>query len=486
MNKMNKINKLIKKSTNEKSTNEKLTIKKFMTFRYTDLTAVCEYLEEMSEQGWELVSVRTLFEFRRSEPKRVRYAAELLETASAVSNAISDKSQDYIDMCEQAGWEFVCNAGKMYIFRTENEEAPDIVTDSADKLADIRRATLKTFFMNWFVLPVLFVFNLVMQLISNRSVARIATQYIAIASILFYLIFFVIVFTQIVGFVLWYVRAKHAVNTGKSIPYVGLDKLRKRKFEAIIPLSIIVLVLGAFTVAGAIHGDYFMAFYSLVITIIVALIVAVSYIINKLDISAAAVIALSVGLGFAVVIVVIVSIIAILFSRDSNYETVVKAESVYSQSGELILNERSMPLVINDFESEGERQDADKGNEVINSVYGNSTIFASEYSYNSHYSDMRENDGWLSYDVYHSKSDNLLNEYLRMVMKQYNDEQLTVADPENWRAQAAWKIEYVDQYVVRYDDCVVICNHIDSLFDESEADDNVEEIATVFAEVFNP
>lgn len=247
-----------------------------------------------------------------------------------------------------------------------------------------------------------------------------------------------------------------------------------------------MLVLGAFTVAGAIHGDYFMAFYSLVITIIVALIVAVSYMINKLDISAAAVIALSVGLGFAVVIVVIVSIIAILFSRDSNYETVVKAESVYSQSGELILNERSMPLVVNDFESEGERQDADKRNEVINSVYGNSTIFASEYSYNSHYSDMRENDGWLSYDVYHSKSDNLLNEYLRMVMKQYNDEQLTVADPEIWRAQAAWKIEYVDQYVVRYDDCVVICNHIDSLFDKSGADDNVEEIATVFAEVFNP
>lgn len=178
--------------------NERENFKKLMTFRYTDLKAVCEYLEEMAAKGWELKSMRTFMEFRKAEPRKVRYSAELLETASVYGNFVSDDSREYIDMCEQAGWEFVCNTGKMYIFRMEDENAIEIVSDNEEKLKDIKRGTLKTYFLSWFVLPVIILLDIALNVFSIGS--PVEASYLRIFGMMLCLLVVIISIIQIISF----------------------------------------------------------------------------------------------------------------------------------------------------------------------------------------------------------------------------------------------------------------------------------------------
>lgn len=433
---------------------EKNTLKKFISFRYTDLTAVCEYLEEMEAQGWQLVSMGMLSEFRKCEPRKVRYAAELLESASAISNSISDKSQDYIDMCEQAGWEFICNIGKMFIFRTESETAPEIVTDSAEKLADIKKALLKTNFITWLILPVIMIFNFVMQVRANGSIAVLASQYIALATMLLYLLFFLTVILQIAGFIRWYVKAKSAVASGLQIPYVGLKQLRRRKLETYIPLAIIGIILLAASISGIIQGDIIMGAMALIITIFLIAIIALSHLIQKLRVPAIGVIIISVVISIAMMSLITYGLVFTILGVDREQDKI-KTDPIFNKAGTLMLNEDSMPISLNDLDIVDDRQE-----EVNNYVYGSKTILAAKYSYNSELAVMSDNPQGIYYDVYYSNYEFLKKMYIDSLIR----EAQIVDDlkQEQFGANEAHKLSNADglsDLMIVYDDYIVVYHY---------------------------
>lgn len=429
---------------------EKNTLKKFISFRYTDLTAVCEYLEEMEAQGWQLVSMGMLSEFRKCEPRKVRYAAELLESASAISNSISDKSQDYIDMCEQAGWKFICNIGKMFIFRTESETAPEIVTDSAEKLAGIKKAMLKTNLLTWFVLPLIILFNLSMQLQSIGSIAVLATQYIALATMLIYAMFYLTVILQITGFTKWYIKAKRAVTDGQKIPYVGLKQLRRRKLETYIPLAVLGSILLLASVMACTQGNLFVISYSVAIIFIAIITLGISQFMSKRKASAAMVIISSVLFSFAIINIVVIGTVQYVTTNNKYNIDKPHQGPVYSKSGELIIDDNSIPVSLNELGAK-----LPEGGKVENEAWGNRTHFASRIKYYSHYSLMSSEPVILEYEVYFSKYDALKRIYKKNLLKNFNSE--NQSDPNMWGALEAYKsvFENYIKYTVIYDDYIL-------------------------------
>lgn len=221
---------------------EKNTLKKFMMFRYTDLKTMCEYLEDMSEKGWALKSMSSfMVEFERIELRKVRYAVELLDTVSAYSDEISENEQEYIDMCEQAGWEFVCNKRQMYIFRTEDENAPEIVSDSEDKLHNIKTGMLKSYFLWWCIFLAWFLFVLLSTVTTYWAIGSYIELSYRIMTVFILIILVLIIYVQILVFWRWSIKAKKALDNDNTIPYVNLRKIKLRKWSVVFSIFLLAV-----------------------------------------------------------------------------------------------------------------------------------------------------------------------------------------------------------------------------------------------------
>lgn len=86
------------------------------------------WLEQMAREGWHLVRGGILFKFRRGAPAIVRYQLDYRTETGA-------KLQEYLDLCRDAGWEYVYKFANWHYFRTADSSAPDLHTDPAS-LAD--------------------------------------------------------------------------------------------------------------------------------------------------------------------------------------------------------------------------------------------------------------------------------------------------------------------------------------------------------------
>jgi Protein of unknown function (DUF2812). len=89
------------------------------------------WLEEMARDGWRLVSGPVMYKFERSAPAEVRYRLDYPP---------QDKNlQDYVRLCNDAGWERVLQFSGWQYFRTSRADAPEIYTDKASRIAKYQR-----------------------------------------------------------------------------------------------------------------------------------------------------------------------------------------------------------------------------------------------------------------------------------------------------------------------------------------------------------
>ncbi len=236
---------------------KKTTLKKFIMFRYTDLKSICDYLEDMALKGWALKYMTNFTaEFERIEPHRVRYAVELLDTDSAYNSEITEKEQEYIDVCEQAGWEFVCNRKQMYIFRTESEDAPAIVSDDEDKLHNIRKGELKTYFLGWCIFLVWFFLVMLSKITGYVTIDNYFDLYYPVIRVDILIAIILIILFQIIAFIGWNIKASKAVSNDKPIPYVSLKRIKLRKWGVIIPAILLVLYFTVMIIQAENDKDY--------------------------------------------------------------------------------------------------------------------------------------------------------------------------------------------------------------------------------------
>ncbi len=90
-----------------------------------DLEKVESWLQDMAVQGWHQRQGRMVGRFEAGEPKNVRY--RLQPKAKWYDSRTPDS--DMVKLFQHMGWEFVTAHGDFYIFRTEDQEAPELNTE---------------------------------------------------------------------------------------------------------------------------------------------------------------------------------------------------------------------------------------------------------------------------------------------------------------------------------------------------------------------
>lgn len=90
------------------------------------------WLEQMARSGWHLVNAAILYTFEKGMPAEVRYRVDYPpQQKSSV--------EEYVKLCRDAGWDRVCEFCGWQYFRTASQEAPEIYTDTASRIAKYRR-----------------------------------------------------------------------------------------------------------------------------------------------------------------------------------------------------------------------------------------------------------------------------------------------------------------------------------------------------------
>ncbi|ERI94569.1 hypothetical protein HMPREF1982_00876 [Clostridiales bacterium oral taxon 876 str. F0540] len=205
-----------------------------------------EYLSRMAQRGWLLKNVKgTFLIFKRSEPKMLKYSVDVLNKISIFDHKDSDEALEYREYCEAAGWNYVCQKGKIQIFCTEEQnEAVSIHTDEHEKLKTVFKASFYDVgFQN--LLAILFVFNLYILMILGRS-SFYLTSNIGILSLAVMLIFIVVNIIETTSFIIWFLKNKIRVKDNNLMAFNDYKRVKakniiKTSFSFIILILLIVV-----------------------------------------------------------------------------------------------------------------------------------------------------------------------------------------------------------------------------------------------------
>lgn len=463
--------------------------REFIMIRYSDLTAICEHFEKREAEGWRLVSLRLLAEYRRCEPQKVRYSAELLETARIIGNEIPEKSRDYIDMCEQAGWSFVSNNGPLHIFRTETEDAPEIVSDPVEKLRSVKKATIRIGFILCILIAYLCVQAIFMTLLAE-SPAIMATRYpnaMFVTGSIFAIGYSLI---YVLEFLFWYSGAKRAVAEGLPIPFNDLRAMKRATTRERIFVLTVVAFPVFLSIPDAIRGEPAFLRTMILTTALIAGIFIANYFINKRNLSPSKILIRAMIVSVSLVLLFgIIQLVIILKDSSPNEDPSVGITT--DAWGKFVPSRYCIPVTISnidpDFAPDRDPYAFSNLPFIFNRVRGESTILAGLYEYRSAVDDVTYEGtfGYLTYRIYYSSHEGLIRSYARTLDK-YGDK--NGIDPKGldatlWAAKEAY-FGCVESWgregcVVIYDRYVLVIDSINSASDKGD----IEKIAEVFADL---
>lgn len=382
----------------------KETRKNFAFVRYSDLSALCERLEKMEAEGWRLESLHILAEYRRCEPLKVRYSAELLDTANIIGNEIPQKSRDYIDLCEQAGWSLVSHYGPLHIFRTEDIDAPAIVSDPVEKLHAIKRASLRMYLTMW----IMGIVYLLWQLLVNASIESpsiSATVNYFFLNLLMAIIIIVLSGMYTFDFLIWYRKAKHAVSEGLPIPYNDTKAADRATMRDRIIVCVILATPIMLALPDALRGDYSALSTSFLGLPFAVALFAMIHFFYKRDRSPAKTIISAVVLSFSLfLIITVLTVASIVLFTDIGRDKAPSVKITTDYRGNFLPNSDSIPVTLSDINP--------AVGECTNQTDGRSSIIAGLYQYTSEAADPDMDQGYLKYEIYHSHFDWLLQSYV--------------------------------------------------------------------------
>jgi hypothetical protein len=217
----------------------KITLFSYLPY---ECVAVEEYLEEMAKRGWLLQSVKGyLFKFKRIEPKKIKYSVDVLYEASIFDCKDSNAALEYREYCKAAGWNYVCQTGKIQIFYTDDDRKNiSIHTDEEEKYKSVLKASLNN--VGWqFILTLILILDLYMFLF-NGSIDYVLASDLMISSMLIMLALIFINSIEIISFFIWVIKAKGHLKENKFMPYNNYKQLRIKNIFKNTYILIILLV----------------------------------------------------------------------------------------------------------------------------------------------------------------------------------------------------------------------------------------------------
>lgn len=213
-------------------------IETFIHFPY-ECTALEEYLEDMAQKGWMLKSIyENIFRFKRMEPKKLKYSVDIFNRKNTGS------ALEYREYCKVAGWDFVCESGKIQVFCSEEDtESISIQTDEHEKYKSVFKYSLCK--LSWQVLLILcFIFNLYLQWGASAPGLPLAYN-LSIFSSIAMIIFICISSMTIINFIIWNIKAKKSLRENNKLIYSNYkDVMRKSTLQKGYSLIMLVGLFG--------------------------------------------------------------------------------------------------------------------------------------------------------------------------------------------------------------------------------------------------
>lgn len=113
----------------------------YKNFDYTQYNEFATFLSEMAAQGWHFKEWSLGLVFEKGEPLKVEYAVEIFIHGKEEDLRPEPQTEEFVEYCEAAGWEFVDAKRKFCIFKKIREDAMGIVTPE-ERIENIKNAEL--------------------------------------------------------------------------------------------------------------------------------------------------------------------------------------------------------------------------------------------------------------------------------------------------------------------------------------------------------
>lgn len=187
-------------------------------FAFFDRCGMERHLEKMAEQGWMLSKLTGFYwQYRRITPAKLHFAITYFEEASIFDPVLPAGQEAYLAYCQKAGWHLAANAAQFQAFYSEEEDSVPIETDAVTQVTNIHQVMMKSQLLAFLLLLFLSIFQLVsnlqmvfaepeIELANNMMISTISTCSLAA----------ILCVSQILGYFLWYYRAKKAANLDGS------------------------------------------------------------------------------------------------------------------------------------------------------------------------------------------------------------------------------------------------------------------------------
>ncbi|MCM1365594.1 MAG: DUF2812 domain-containing protein [Faecalibacterium sp.] len=343
-------------------------------FTYKDLTAMEEFLEEKQREGLQLVKYDSgIMTFEKCEPSDSRYSCEIF-----VDGDLFYPNKEFVQMCESGGWKYIADDDKgLYVFKTDDENVTDIMTDDKTKLSIIAKShVLKSVGVAVGVI----IYYVIKYCLDINEFFETWSNPVLISSRLTTIIMILLCAIYLIYQLSWLIKRKIELNNGEKLKFNNLRSFQNK--WATIP-TILLLWIAVETVFSI-------------------------FICGEFDIS------VYVDLGAYAVLFIIFS--CVLFKRRSDTDKIVKvaeittmAVSVVAIALSFLISFVALPPVPNETDlsekivSELDIDDEDK------EVYVSRTRFAQYYD-----------NGW-DFEMFVSRNSKLKDKYFSYMIDYYSD-----------------------------------------------------------------
>ncbi len=240
---------------------------RFENILFYDTDAISQHLEQMAQKGWMIVKISgNLYKYRKIEPKKVKFAVTYFPKVTSYEIYPTEKQRNYLDWCEQMGWQTVVLHNQLRVLMNEDVNAIEIETEPVTQLDNIHGTAKKTFIMTrgMAVISMLMVLtSLVLRFIADPL--EFINNGISIPTMLMAVFNAVKDTVYILKYIKWH---RESVRTAEILPVKQNKKLR-------IATTLVGLGLMVWAVCCLLASAYRKIFFCILAVIVVAEFVSV-------------------------------------------------------------------------------------------------------------------------------------------------------------------------------------------------------------------
>ena len=210
----------------------------FWGFFPLDYKAIETYLEEMTDKGWMLEKVgRMTAKFRAIEPQKLKFYVDVFKEGGPLTPDNTKEAEEYRDLCQQSGWNFITSQDYLQFFYAEEDEDPTpIQTDEALE----QKIVESTLWRNELLSILGFSIVAIMMLIRYFPLRyKYLLSFVGVTGMLLFPPLFIIIILSTAYGLIRNLRARRNIKKGLAIEKPTLKAARRRVMVFHVPIFII-------------------------------------------------------------------------------------------------------------------------------------------------------------------------------------------------------------------------------------------------------